>query len=196
MYRLRGRTPWEQPCGEGLGVLLDEVVSASSLEGFTARLDGALGSLNWCLIGSPAMAEKLARNEHWGPIQPKPFYASVFYRILLGLGTCLIISREKHRDEVPHILFLTDVPTLVLTVSTHCTADAFHGKEGERSKHCVVPWEWNCTVLIKSRGCRGQLQLLLLLPVLISAHTFQKDFNNKKWKCNHSIDSTTVFTEQ
>jgi len=27
-----------------------EVVDAPSLEGFKARLDGALGSLGWCLI--------------------------------------------------------------------------------------------------------------------------------------------------
>ena len=57
--------------------LLREVVDASSLEVFKARLDGAQGSLGsysmWRLTALPA-AEELELHEPSGSFQPKPFY--------------------------------------------------------------------------------------------------------------------------
>ena len=49
-----------------------EVVDASSLEAFKARLDVALGSLVWWLA-TLHIAKGLKLNDHCGPFQPRPF---------------------------------------------------------------------------------------------------------------------------
>ena len=50
-----------------------EVVDASSLEAFKARLDVALGCRVWWLVSLP-MAGGLKLDDHCGPFQPRPFY--------------------------------------------------------------------------------------------------------------------------
>jgi len=50
-----------------------EVVDASSLEAFKARLDVALGSLVWWLA-TLHIAEGWKLDDHCGPFQPRPFY--------------------------------------------------------------------------------------------------------------------------
>ena len=57
--------------------LSKEVVDAPSLEAFKARLDVALGSLVWCLV-TLHIAGVLKLDDHYGPLQPRPFYDSVF----------------------------------------------------------------------------------------------------------------------
>jgi len=52
-----------------------EAVAAPSLEGFKARLDGALSNLGWWKMSLP-MAGGLEPDELSGPFQPKPFYGS------------------------------------------------------------------------------------------------------------------------
>jgi len=53
-----------------------EVVDASPLDAFKARLDVALGSLVWWLAALP-MTGGLKLNDHCGPFQPRPFYDSI-----------------------------------------------------------------------------------------------------------------------
>ena len=61
-----------------------EVVDASSLEAFKARLDVALGSLDWCLV-TLHIAGELKLNDHCGPFQLRPFYDSI------SSSRCLLI---------------------------------------------------------------------------------------------------------
>ena len=53
-----------------------EVVDASSLEAFKARLDVALGSLIWWLV-TLHIAGGLKLDDHGGPFQPRPFNNSM-----------------------------------------------------------------------------------------------------------------------
>ena len=53
-----------------------EVVDASSLEAFKARLDVALGSLV-CWLVTLHIAGGLKLDDHCGPFQPRPFYDSI-----------------------------------------------------------------------------------------------------------------------
>ena len=53
-----------------------EVVDASSLEAFKARLDMALGSLVWWMA-TLHIAGGLKLDDHCGPFQPRPFYESM-----------------------------------------------------------------------------------------------------------------------
>ena len=53
-----------------------EVVDATFLEAFKARLDVALGSLVWWLA-TLHIAAGLKHNDHCGPFQPRPFYDSI-----------------------------------------------------------------------------------------------------------------------
>ena len=53
-----------------------EVVDASFLEAFKARLDVAPGSLVWWLV-SLHIAGGLKLGDRCGPLQPRPFYDSV-----------------------------------------------------------------------------------------------------------------------
>ena len=53
-----------------------EVVDATSLEAFKARLDVALGSLVWWLA-TLHIAGELKLDDHGGPFQPRPFYDSM-----------------------------------------------------------------------------------------------------------------------
>jgi len=53
-----------------------EVVDASSLDAFKARLDVALGSLVWWLV-TLHIAGGLKLDHHCGPFQPRPFYDSL-----------------------------------------------------------------------------------------------------------------------
>ena len=57
-----------------------DVVDASSLDAFKARLDVALGSLVWWLA-TLHIAGELKLDDRCGPYQPRPFYDSVI-RIL------------------------------------------------------------------------------------------------------------------
>jgi len=59
-----------------LNMLPKDVVDASSLEAFKARLDVALGSLVWWLATLP-MARGLKLDGHCGLFQPRPFYDSM-----------------------------------------------------------------------------------------------------------------------
>ena len=64
--------PWMSP---GMIIhyrLPKEVVDASSLQAFKARLDVALGSLV-----CPAHSRGLELGDHCGPFQPRPFYDSI-----------------------------------------------------------------------------------------------------------------------
>ena len=56
--------------------LTKDVVDASPLEVFKARLDVALGSLVWWLVVLH-IAGGLKLGEHCGPFQPSPFYDSM-----------------------------------------------------------------------------------------------------------------------
>ena len=58
-----------------------EVVDASSLEAFKARLDVALGSLVRCLMTLP-VAEELKLDDPYGPSQPRSFYDSMMIHFL------------------------------------------------------------------------------------------------------------------
>jgi len=51
-------------------------MDAQSLEALKAKMDVALGSLDYCLATLP-MAGVLKLNDHCGPFQPKLFYDSM-----------------------------------------------------------------------------------------------------------------------
>ena len=53
-----------------------EAGDAPFLEAFKARLDAALGSLVWWLV-TLYIAGGLKLDDHCGPFQPRPFYASM-----------------------------------------------------------------------------------------------------------------------
>jgi len=53
------------------------LVDAPSLEALKARLDVALGSLVWWLA-TLHKAGGLKHDDHCGPVQPTPFYDSMF----------------------------------------------------------------------------------------------------------------------
>ena len=59
-----------------------EAVDAPSLEAFKARLDVALGSLVWWLV-TLHIAGGLKLDDHCGPFQPRPFYVSMIWILLL-----------------------------------------------------------------------------------------------------------------
>jgi len=67
-FPMRVVRPWHR--------LSREAVAAPSLEGFQARLDGALSSLGWWKMSLP-MAGGLEPVDLSGPFQPKPFYGSI-----------------------------------------------------------------------------------------------------------------------
>jgi len=63
-----------------------EVVDAPSLEPFKARLDVAPGSLVWWLA-TLHIAGGLKRDDHCGPLQPRPFYDSMILFISMETTT-------------------------------------------------------------------------------------------------------------
>ena len=62
-----------------------EAVGAPSLEAFKARLDVALGSLVWWTV-TLHIAGGLKLDDHCGPFQPRPFYDSMKFHVLLLLS--------------------------------------------------------------------------------------------------------------
>ena len=78
-----------------------EVVDASSLEMFKARLDGALSNLVWWKVSLP-IAEGLELDDLYGPFQPKPFYDSIIFYEVGKLGCrspfidSLVFGIRKH----------------------------------------------------------------------------------------------------
>ena len=78
-----------------------EVVDASSLEAFKARLDVALGSLV-CWLVTLHIAGGLKLDGHCGPFQPRPFYDPVLQYIYTASKQTL----EEKEPNIPSQHFL------------------------------------------------------------------------------------------